>query len=369
MQTTSEFINYYEVLEVSRKATDAEITEALRKERRKWRQRQNAPDPDRRTQAESRMRQIDAAEKTLLDPAARQAHNREIDTPRADTPSAPAAAGAGEWVDRANAYLNVSNPRMAHHAAVEACRHNPSDPRAWYIRGQASSLLGDLSGAEFELTESLRLDPGNVGTHIDLSAVMARAGDVPGAFAVLENAWRIEPGNAEVRVAMVDCYIQNGSAVEAVALAEPLVTADPSDDYYRYLLAFALSRAAQASCTTMRDDTYYLTTPAQITAVLRYFDRAWALNVPDEGLKAELVSTRNLALASREKVYVTSDTGLWAIGFLVSVFAICFYGLGVVMLAGMGWWYYETHWIAQWKINDRLCRSRSWDVLSWGVQA
>lgn len=72
-------IDYYELLQVSQDASDEQLREAVRTRRREWQHRVNAPSAEKRILAEARMRQIDQAERLLLNPTERSAYDRSRD--------------------------------------------------------------------------------------------------------------------------------------------------------------------------------------------------------------------------------------------------------------------------------------------------
>ena len=72
--------DYYQILALSRNATEAEINKAYRQQLRLWRNRTNAPDLERRQEAERILQELEAAKKVLLDPQARIAYERLLPT-------------------------------------------------------------------------------------------------------------------------------------------------------------------------------------------------------------------------------------------------------------------------------------------------
>jgi curved DNA-binding protein CbpA len=68
--------NYYEILELSRTATDDEIKKGYRKMALKWHPDKN---PDNQKVASEKFKEIGEAYKTLSDPASRENYNRQLD--------------------------------------------------------------------------------------------------------------------------------------------------------------------------------------------------------------------------------------------------------------------------------------------------
>ena len=78
MVSVTSLVNYYELLEISSQATPEQIKEAIKRQRRTWIKRQQAPSIERQREAEDRVRNIDAAETTLLDPASRATFDQRL---------------------------------------------------------------------------------------------------------------------------------------------------------------------------------------------------------------------------------------------------------------------------------------------------
>ncbi|HEY6737500.1 MAG TPA: DnaJ domain-containing protein, partial [Actinopolymorphaceae bacterium] len=70
--------SYYDLLELPTSASEDDIRAAIRQQRRLWVRRQSSPDPARRSEAEQRVRDLDQAERTLLDPTARAEYDRTL---------------------------------------------------------------------------------------------------------------------------------------------------------------------------------------------------------------------------------------------------------------------------------------------------
>ena len=74
--------DYYQLLNISRTASTEEINQAYRQQLRLWRNRTNAPDLERRQEAERVLEELDAAKKILLDHTSRAEYDRVL--PQAD---------------------------------------------------------------------------------------------------------------------------------------------------------------------------------------------------------------------------------------------------------------------------------------------
>jgi tetratricopeptide (TPR) repeat protein len=237
--TTSRFVNLYEVLQVGQTAGADEIRKAITKQRRQWIKRQGNADPDRRAEAEARVRDIDRAEKVLLDSATRAAFDRELAEYR---PPAGPAAGSNDidWLDRARAYLDQDNPNAANYAAREAINLRGNDDAAWFLRAHSSFLLGNAGDAEYEFAEAIRLSPQNPAYHYGLGEAYGAMAKWQQAMRKYEEALRLDPGNAEYRTSIAQVFLQNEMAANALEIMESVVREHPDNPAFRYYLAIAL---------------------------------------------------------------------------------------------------------------------------------
>ncbi|HZC26939.1 MAG TPA: tetratricopeptide repeat protein [Actinopolymorphaceae bacterium] len=135
--------DYYELLEVGAGATGEEIRAAITRQRRIWVRRQSSPDPARRVLAEQRVRDVDAAEKTLLDPGARRVYDEQRGRTQRQEPvggpptagrnaSQPAPAGEdlSEHLERGEDYLDQGRWRLAQVEFEYVRERSPADLRA-----------------------------------------------------------------------------------------------------------------------------------------------------------------------------------------------------------------------------------------------
>ena len=115
------FVNLYEILQIP---PTPQPTSQVRghQQRRQWVKRQRSSDPARRTEAETRVREIDQAEKALLNPDTRATFDRDLATTTGPPDPVRPAGRTGpdqDWLERAKA-APQGDPRKANYAAREA---------------------------------------------------------------------------------------------------------------------------------------------------------------------------------------------------------------------------------------------------------
>jgi curved DNA-binding protein CbpA len=185
--------DYYTLLEVEPAATPEEIRAAITGQRRIWVRRQSSPDPERRAHAERQVRDIDAAEKILLDPLTRQAYDTaRVEERRASRrPDArPAAPGRAEHQDTVSA----------------------EDLDAHLSRGEDYLDQGRwrLAQAEFEYVRERA--PHDLRALAGLGAVHVGAGRVKEGLAVLEKAVAEHPDDEDVKMTLATALYDSALA-------------------------------------------------------------------------------------------------------------------------------------------------------------
>lgn len=223
--------DYYELLEVASSATEDEIRAAITRQRRIWVRRQSSPDPDRRADAEQRVRDVDAAEKTLLDGTSRRAY----DATRGSSPRS-SAAGAGAR-DRRHGRPHPTSPsgrrfgdrpprthsRPDHRSGQHAGPSNagttgaegsgsPAELDAHLSRGEDCLDQGRwrLAQAEFEYVRERA--PDDLRAQLGLGAVHVGAGRVKQGLALLRQAAAEHPGDEDVKTALATALYDSAIA-------------------------------------------------------------------------------------------------------------------------------------------------------------
>jgi tetratricopeptide (TPR) repeat protein len=152
-------------------------------------------------------------------------------TPRISPPTAsPAARLILGSRDRALAALTVDDPEAELIRLDGAAADRPDDAETRALRGLVRFRLGDLAGAEEDITAALAADPGLVAGYVGrgLLAVAAAQGRVEGYTAALQDfnrALTLDSGTASARLgqawALIDRARHHGESVDwERALAE-----------------------------------------------------------------------------------------------------------------------------------------------------
>lgn len=324
--TTSQFVNLYEVLQIGQTSGTEEIRKAITKQRRQWIKRQGSADPDRRAEAEARVRDIDRAEKVLLDTGARATFDRELAEYR--PPEGPSVQGNGiDWLDRARAYLDQDNPSAANYAAREAINLRGDHDAAWFVRAHSSFLLGNAGDAEYEFAEAIRLAPQNPAYHYGLGEAYASMSKWQQAMRKYEDALRIDPGNPEYRTSIAQVFLQNEMAGKALEIMESVVREHPDNPAFRYYLAIALHdelldhlgkiRPVVLHGEVLGEGGFYILSEAQASLVMKRADAIENLKTGDPDVTKMVEELRQMVYEARETKWNWTNWHKWFGAFLI----------------------------------------------------
>ncbi|MEI8080387.1 MAG: DnaJ domain-containing protein [Actinomycetes bacterium] len=408
MDPAKDFVDFYEVLGVPANATEATIEKAINELQRKWRSRQNSPDPKRRVEAEEMMRTVEAAEVTLKDRNRRQAFDRTRSA-RYAPPAATAARPSGgqpnagrrrtgggssqaqppprprpqptaqpgpkrptnsnnPWVRQANELLNRGANEAARIAAKRAVDATPSDPDSWTALGHALVALGRVQEAQLPFREAVAIAPTSAN-RVNLAKCRMMLGYYGLAFESLSAAYSRDPGNLSVREALVLCYVDAGNPELALPLAEAMASQHPHHQPYQRQLAWVLYKTTVSELTETTPGLYLITSKEQARIVKQRLGRAWNLQFTDDQLKAEIKKWYHVGEASLQRNFNSPDAAVWfawIVAFLAGVlFSFALLPLGLIYLAIFSLVFNIVQWRPQWQLNRRAAQASG--VTKWGL--
>jgi Flp pilus assembly protein TadD len=368
----AQFVNFYAILAVDQTATDDQIKAAVKEQRALWYPKQQHPNREKEREAQDRMANIRTAEKTLLNPELRAAHDKAIAAyvpPAAEPPPGQAGQGTADerdWVAEAAKHLRENRPEAAAGAAREATQRHGANPEAWALRGRASLLLNQADSAVFECGEAVRLQPGSDEFHGDLGSAYEVKHDYDKAISCFRTAQQLAPSVRRYPMSIGSLYLMEEKPKDAIKILEPLHATQPDDQGVNYLLAFAL-----------KDDSFYswtpvggnggrvITTREQVGTTKQNVERALALKFDEDELRVDLNRFLGEARKAEKPSFrfpgrqaARSGAGgclmavvyLFAIGILLGMLSqYPLEGIVVLALAVYGW--YKLAFKPRWKRN------------------
>jgi tetratricopeptide (TPR) repeat protein len=324
------FINFYEVLEVDKNCNAEAIKEAVRKQRREWRNRQGHPKAETRALAERMTQHISDAEGTLLDGAKRADYDRQL-AAQASAPMQQPSTGVNgrDWVAIAREYLDSGNASQANYAAREATTQQSENPDAWYVRGMSSHILSNNADAEFELGEAIRLNPNEPTYHCEMGDLYSSADQAPRAQQAYQRASDLDPSNLFYQVGVASSLTAQGQAGQALPILKRAVDAVPDNDLFKFHYTIAMLDSTTDQWSHFADGTSSIINDAQLAMTRTNLRTVSALRVTDPDLKEHIDEISRLADKAETVKWFGSDNILGYLGGLAVAFVGMLISFGI----------------------------------------
>ena len=194
-------INYYDVLGVSRSASEQEIREQFRKL-----VRENHPDRYKGTDkaaAERKFQALTEAVNVLTNPARRKQHDGELSAGVSKT-SADFGQVAKVYLAKGVKAFTEGDVRAAYENFDMAVKHNPADAKAQHYLALAALRTGNLRQAVQSIEAAVQKEPVNSVYLKDAGVICRRAGLVAKAERYFGEALQWDPANLEVQNALAE---------------------------------------------------------------------------------------------------------------------------------------------------------------------
>lgn len=200
-------LDYYELLGVSRDASEVDIRERFRSLAREAHP-DRAP-RERRSEAEAKFQELAEAVNVLTHAERRKTYDFEL--------SMVTASSGGHQADDTVAQNYVAQGIVAYKEQKYAdaagnfhlaTRRNPKDVRAQHYLGLASARAGDLRTAVKALETAMAIEPQNARLLKDAGTIFRQAGLLTKAEKAFQEAMRWDPSAQDVRKALEDIRAQ-----------------------------------------------------------------------------------------------------------------------------------------------------------------
>lgn len=381
-------VDYYVVLDIARDADNEAIEAAVRRGMREWRKRTEAADLGARQEAEVRVKQLEDARKTLLDPQARQVYDAELaasGVERAQQPAAPQGGDSTQWLQRAEEYLAMGDYHSAAYAARESTQHETPNARTWWIRSRANAGLDLWQDALYEARQAVAMDDNSADFHFHLGNIHEQMNSPDEAIDEYRRAGTCDPSNPTYELAVGSVLMLTGRLEQAVTVVEAVYAKHPQDELANYYMGTVLIELAENAPADKDAYGYIVKSQEEIDQMRSLVDRTQALNILDPETKAAadniqgyLGDMETLAFRPPWTMMMASATlgGNAGIGglvvggcctllvfFLPAILLIQGFGslgqspgAGIVLIllgGGLGWVWWKLMYVPKWKHNRR----------------
>lgn len=357
MASTSDPIDYFELLNLTPAATDEDVSRRIHEEQRLWVKRTEAADMDVRQLAERRVKDLKEAKRILLDANLRKAHETELRSRPARSEQAdPLPSGDEDLIAVAKKHLEDGDARSAVYVATRAVERHPNVAEAWAVLADGKLATGRADDAIYEYRKAVELEPDEPLYHLGLAEAHEHREEWDEALGSYEQASQLDPSNTFSRVGIANVYAQSGRAQQAVPILEHAASELPESDVVRYYLVLAYCEAVVESWTMLSNGACTMTTAEQGAYSDGLIRKAHALDVDDFEVQerlSELEGKVRFGLAKHWAHPVGQSLKVGGALFVLFVIFASFSGfMAIVVLAGAGLWVY-LGLQPGWKINRK----------------
>ena len=363
--------DYYALLNLPASAAENEIKKALHREMRQWTNRTNAPQIERRQEAERRVKLLEQAESTLLDAAKRAQYDRELGGGGAATHTAPEfdLSGVSNLIDEARRLLGNDRVADALFVARKAVDAEPQNPEAWLVLGTAFSSDGEAEKAIGAYKRAIDLRPNVAGYHFELGSIFESAEQWRDALRCYERAYKIDASVLMYRAAYGVVLVKMGDPTQGISILEQCVQQEPQNAAYQWFLAIAYRESAYLGWTYVAEGQsvglleipgHYATSIDHVTLAQDALTKALALKFDDSALAEELTQLKKDVDSNTKRKFM----GNWFVGGAVAALGF-FMGKEGVFLFCSGALYLGVSFVPWYVINNQLAKGNTFNDFGW----
>lgn len=359
--------NYYRALNIAPTATEAEIKKAILRDRRLWSNRTNAPDLERKQEAERMVTLLASAEQILLDPARRQQYDQALKTAPVEQAQVNEAK-TGElqdWIREGRRFLSDGDIPSALYAATQATHIDGANPEAWALSAQAKFRWGQIPDAVYEYKRAINLRPNEAKYYFDLGGVHESVENWTEALQQYQWAARVEPMSTMYRASVGEAYLHLEKYPEAISTLQQCVAESPGNPTYRWFLAAAYADGAYEHWTYVREgnatgvpEGYYATSKFQVDEALASVQKAQAIKLETAEMRG-VINDIQVNIQSMLKRHFHGNWLAAGLGILLGLlFALSGSFLGILYLA-FGVFYVVSCFTPQYLVNRKVIKGEA----------
>lgn len=347
-------LNYYELFGVSPSADTSEIKKIIHQQMRLWSHRTNAPQIERRQEAERMVRVLEEMEEILLDEAKRDVYDTELRSvitaqkakAKEEIESEPALVNRtsaneatatveknepklsvgqiDEMVANGEAFLARGEYYQALNLAKEVSDQVKDRADVWALLGRSRLKVGELDEAISPLVKASDLDAQNAAYLFDLGLVFEQQKNQVRALEQFKSAHVLERENLAYKFKLGATYVAVQNLQAGLPLLEQCFQIAPENPTYQQVLAKAYIEVSQSTWVTIHADNSYLpsgvypTQKSDVTAASSYLDRAERIPFQDQELRTVLQAKKEEVQKKKGRQF----TGSWLMVVLSTIFLI-----------------------------------------------
>ncbi len=246
--------NYYQELNLDSNLGSEQLAELLRKERKRWVTRQNAPDLAARQKAEQQLELINEAMKVLCDKGEKSKYDKELKKAVKKGNVEQVKQEAQSYQSRqqqdavnvlialADEAYNSGDSRAAINACQKALEGGITDSRIYYILGLSYIEVGDMNAANTVFRDGITQNPEDIELLASFTRILASVGNVSAATTYLNLLKDRVPDHYLVSATLIEIELINGKEQEAQQLYQTLAPKHKGDNRFNSEVSAAYLR-------------------------------------------------------------------------------------------------------------------------------
>ena len=367
--------NFYTLFNLDPTANDEQIKIVIHRELRTWTNRTNAPQIDRRQEAERMVKALEQAELILTDQTRRAEYDEQLKNQQtASTESIPpvtASTNVNDLVSEAHNLLVNGRVADAVYVAQKATDLDIRNAAAWSVLGLALDRFGEPDKAIIALKRAVMAQPDQAIYHSDLGSVYESNENFAEALKCYETAYRLDSSVAMYLAASGVVLVKMGHGVEGIHILEQCVEREPDNPSYQWFLAIAYQENAYLGWTQVNqghpllEPGYYATDLAQVALAQEALNKALSLRFDDSELSNHLEKVKQDIDRMTEKSYVGNQRLPWIFG-AVSLITLYnggwAFGIFYLLLVAL---YVGGSFVPEYVINKQLVNGKNFDEFGW----
>lgn len=348
-------LNYYELFHVSPSATTSEIKKIIHQQMRLWSHRTNAPQMERRQEAERMVRILEEMEEILLDDSKRDAYDQKLQSvtksassePKADevrpdeepvsetvqsettataeeTPPKLTDDQVDEQITEGEKLLTDGEYYRALGVASELLEQVKDRAEVWALLGRARREIGELQNAITPLVKASDLDSQNAAYVYDLGLVFEQQENQVRALEQFKQAYLLDQQNLLYKFKLGKLSIEVNNLAVGLPLLEQCYQADPQNKQHQEGLATGYIQASMSSWKKIHSDNEFLAAgnypidKKDWQKAHNYLARAARIPFQNTALRKQLEQKRAEVKSKKGRQF----TGSWLIAILSAIFLI-----------------------------------------------
>lgn len=301
--------NYYQFLELSPDATTEEIEKVIHHQIRLWSARTNAPQMNRRQEAEQMLKKYESIEAILLHSEQKKLYDRQL----LNHPNGWPEEKVLEVLNEGFRLLETDQPEDALFIAIKLTEHIVNRAEAWALLGQARFAVGEKQEAVDAMSKACDLAPSNPEYSYILGEMYQSSNRLSRAEEAFEHAISLDCSEMKYQYKLGSLYIQHGNFKHGIQLLEKCVEEAPENESYKEELVRAYLDIAFSTWKEIGEHHphlkagFYPTSQADVTMAYIYVKRAASIKTSNRDLLKQIKESRYLIRKREGRQF----TGSW----------------------------------------------------------